>query len=77
MIVQGVAKQTTQSKGLRISTQINLTGQWLVLFPAKQAFIFQRKSKILRSALNWQKSESKSVRKDAPSSSELPLKTLN
>ena len=38
MIVQGVAKQTTQSKGLRISTQINLTGQWLVLIPGETGF---------------------------------------
>ena len=29
LIVQGVAKQTTQSKGLRVSTRINLTGALL------------------------------------------------
>lgn len=43
LIVQGVAKQTTQSKGLRVSTRVNLTGQTLVLIPAKRVFIFQKK----------------------------------
>ena len=35
LIVQGVAKQTTQSKGLRVSTRVNLTGQTLVLIPGE------------------------------------------
>lgn len=45
MIVQGVAKQTTQSKGLRISTQINLTGQWLVLIPGETGVHISKKVK--------------------------------
>lgn len=45
IIVQGVAKQTTQSKGLRISTQINLTGQWLVLIPGETGVHISKKVK--------------------------------
>jgi len=33
IIVQGAAKQVIETKGLRISTRINLAGKWLVLIP--------------------------------------------
>lgn len=33
LIVQGQAKQATDSKGLRITEKINLSGKWLVLLP--------------------------------------------
>lgn len=33
IIVQGAAKQVTETKGLRITTKINLAGKWLVLIP--------------------------------------------
>ena len=45
LIVQGVAKQTTQSKGLRISTRVNLTGQWLVLIPGEKGVHISKKVK--------------------------------
>ena len=33
IIVQGLAKQSTDTKGLRITDRINLAGKWLVLIP--------------------------------------------
>ena len=33
IIVQGAAKQATQTKGLRVTSRINLAGKWLVLVP--------------------------------------------
>lgn len=33
MIVQGAAKQATATKGLRVTSRINLAGKWLVLIP--------------------------------------------
>jgi len=33
LIVQGAAKQTTETKGLRVSAKINLPGKWIVLLP--------------------------------------------
>ena len=33
IIVQGAAKQATETKGLRVTTKINLAGKWLVLVP--------------------------------------------
>ncbi|MFQ9805367.1 MAG: hypothetical protein ACLR07_02010 [Christensenellales bacterium] len=43
LIVQGVAKQTTQSKGLRVSTRVNLTGQTLVLIPGETGVHISKK----------------------------------
>ena len=68
LIVQGVAKQTTQSKGLRVSTRINLTGRTLVLIPAKPACTFPRKSKIRKRARDLPKSGAQSARRIARSS---------
>ncbi len=45
LIVQGVAKQTTQSKGLRVSTRVNLTGQGLVLIPGETGVHISKKVK--------------------------------
>ena len=45
LIVQGVAKQTTQSKGLRVSTRVNLTGQGLVLIPGEIGVHISKKVK--------------------------------
>lgn len=45
LIVQGVAKQTTQSKGLRVSTRINLTGRALVLIPGETGVHISKKVK--------------------------------
>ena len=45
LIVQGVAKQTTQSKGLRVSTRVNLTGQTLVLIPGETGVHISKKVK--------------------------------
>ena len=45
LIVQGVARQTTQSKGLRVSTRINLTGQTLVLIPGETGVHISKKVK--------------------------------
>jgi len=33
IVVQGAAKQTTETKGLRVTSRINLAGKWLVLIP--------------------------------------------
>ena len=45
LIVQGVAKQTTQSKGLRVSMRVNLTGQGLVLIPGEIGVHISKKVK--------------------------------
>lgn len=53
MIVQGMAKQTTDSKGLRISEKVNLAGRWLVLLPGASGIHISKKVKdpALREAL--------------------------
>jgi len=53
LIVQGAAKQTTDSKGLRITSKINLAGKWLVLTPAQESVHISKKVKdpALREAL--------------------------
>lgn len=45
VIVQGLAKQTTDSKGLRITTKINLAGKWLVLIPGESCVRISKKIK--------------------------------
>ena len=45
LIVQGVAKQTTQSKGLRVSARVNLTGRGLVLIPGETGVHISKKVK--------------------------------
>lgn len=35
IIVQGAARQATDTKGLRLTTKLNLAGKWLVLVPGK------------------------------------------
>ena len=54
LIVQGLAKQTTDSKGLRITTKVNLAGKWLVLFPGGSGVHVSKKIKNpqLREALS-------------------------
>ena len=54
VIVQGLAKQATESKGLRITTKINLAGKWLVLIPGESSVRISKKIKdpALREALN-------------------------
>jgi len=54
IIVQGLAKQTTESKGLRITTKINLAGKWLVLIPGESEVRISKKIKdpALREALS-------------------------
>lgn len=53
IIVQGTAKQATESKGLRITTRVNLAGKWLVLLPDSEGVHVSRKIKgdELRNAL--------------------------
>lgn len=53
IIVQGLAKQATESKGLRITTKINLAGKWLVLIPSDHGVRISKKIKdpALREAL--------------------------
>ena len=53
MIVQGAAKQVTETKGLRVSTKINLAGKWLVLIPDGSGVHISKKVKApeLRSEL--------------------------
>lgn len=53
IIVQGLAKQTNESKGLRITTKINLAGKWLVLIPGESGVHISKKIKdaALREAL--------------------------
>lgn len=45
LIVQGVAKQATDTKGLRISAKINLPGKWLVLIPGEEGVRISKKVK--------------------------------
>lgn len=45
IIVQGAAKQATQSKGLRITSRINLAGKWLVLIPGEEGVHISKKVK--------------------------------
>lgn len=45
MIVQGQAKQSTDTKGLRITDQVNLAGKWLVLLPAGNGVHVSKKIK--------------------------------
>lgn len=45
MIVQGTAKQTNDSKGLRISDKINLAGRWVVLIPGEHGVHISKKVK--------------------------------
>ena len=45
LIVQGVAKQTTQSKGLRVSTRVNLTGQTVGAHSRRNGRSYFKKSK--------------------------------
>jgi len=45
VIVQGVAKQTTETKGLRVSMKINLPGKWLVLLPRGKGVHVSKKVK--------------------------------
>ena len=54
IIVQGLAKQTTDSKGLRITTKVNLAGKWLVLLPGGSGVHVSKKIKNpqLREALS-------------------------
>lgn len=45
LIVQGAAKQSTQTKGLRVTTRINLAGKWLVLAPGETGVHISKKVK--------------------------------
>ena len=45
LIVQGQAKQSTDSKGLRITDQVNLAGKWLVLLPDASGVHISKKIK--------------------------------
>lgn len=45
LIVQGAAKQTTQTKGLRVSVKISLAGKWLVLSPGESGVFISKKVK--------------------------------
>lgn len=53
IIVQGQAKQSTDSKGLRITDNVNLAGKWLVLLPQANGVHVSKKIKdrALREAL--------------------------
>lgn len=53
IVVQGSAKQSTDSKGLRITDTINLAGKWLVLLPSGSGVRISKKIKdtVLRAAL--------------------------
>lgn len=53
VIVQGTAVQSVDTKGLRVSDQINLAGKWLVLVPGGQGVRLSKKIKdpVLREAL--------------------------
>lgn len=54
IIVQGLAKQTSENKGLRITAKINLAGKWLVLLPGEYGVHISKKIKdpTLREALS-------------------------
>ena len=45
LIVQGVAKQATETKGLRVSAKLNLPGKWLVLIPNENGVHISKKVK--------------------------------
>ena len=53
VIVQGQAKQATETKGLRVTAKINLAGKWLVLVPGQSGVRVSKKVKdpALREAL--------------------------
>lgn len=53
VIVQGQAKQATETKGLRVTEKINLAGKWLVLIPGQSGVHISKKVKdsALREAL--------------------------
>lgn len=53
VIVQGQAKQVTETKGLRVTAKINLAGKWLVLVPGQSGVHVSKKVKdpALREAL--------------------------
>ena len=53
VIVQGQAKQATETKGLRVTQKINLAGRWLVLIPGQSGVHISKKVKdpALREAL--------------------------
>ena len=54
LIVQGQAKQSTDTKGLRITDRVNLAGKWLVLLPLDSGVHVSKKIKdpALREALS-------------------------
>lgn len=45
LIVQGAAKQTTQTKGLRVSSKVSLAGKWLILTPNENGVFISKKVK--------------------------------
>lgn len=45
LIVQGAAKQATDTKGLRVTAKINLAGKWLVLLPGGNGVRISKKIK--------------------------------
>ena len=45
VIVQGQAKQATETKGLRVTDKINLAGKWLVLIPGQSGVHISKKVK--------------------------------
>ncbi len=45
IIVQGQAKQSTDTKGLRITDKVNLAGKWLVLLPGESGVHVSKKIK--------------------------------
>lgn len=45
LIVQGQAKQSTDTKGLRVTDRVNLAGKWLVLLPKGQGVHISKKIK--------------------------------
>lgn len=45
ILVQGAAKQATDSKGLRVTTRLNLAGKWLVLVPGGSGVHVSKKVK--------------------------------
>jgi len=53
VIVQGLARQSTDTKGMRITNRINLAGKWLVLLPLDSGIHISKKIKdpALREAL--------------------------
>lgn len=53
VIVQGQAKQATETKGLRVTAKLNLAGKWLVLVPGQNGVHISKKVKdpALRAAL--------------------------